>query len=526
MCPRRRRHYDTRLKQPRHHAETAPPYSGQDGIRSAIRHGPARSTRPVRWRSDTHRRKTIMAIFSGTETYDSYLGTSEADTIDGGGGDDHLDGAGGGDVLHGDSGDDELHGQSGEDTLFGGEGGDDMFGGPGRDNLYGEEGDDDLYGGTSDDGLVGGRGDDDLHGNGGDDYLSGGRGADFLFGDDGIDMATYSDSLVGVQVDLGAGTATGGTAEGDYLQSIEELGGSPHADILTGSSDANQLFGAYGDDVLDGRAGADRLEGGNGTDTASYAASAAGVAVDLATGFGSGGDAQGDTLTGIETLVGSAYNDTLTGAAGGNTLAGGAGNDVLRGGAGADALQGGAGVDTASYYTGSSGVEVSLVTGTGSGGDAQGDTLSGIENLSGSQGNDGLVGDSGANTLQGWNGNDVLTGAGGKDTLTGGAGGDRFVYGSVGQSVVGANADRITDFSHAQGDRIDLSAIDASTMAAGNQAFSFIGSGLYTGVAGQLRYAVVGGVTTIAGDVNGDGTSDFHIQLTGSIALVAGDFVL
>ena len=126
--------------------------------------------------------------------------------------------------------------------------------------------------------------------------------------------------------------------------------------------------------------------------------------------------------------------------------------------------------------------------------------------FSGSQGHDSLVGTSGVNTLQGWNGNDVLTGAGGKDTLTGGAGGDRFVYGGVGQSVVGADADRITDFSHAQADKIDLSAIDANSGGAGDQAFSFIGTGLYTGVAGQLRYAAVGGVTTIAGDVDGDGT--------------------
>ena len=89
-----------------------------------------------------------------------------------------------------------------------------------------------------------------------------------------------------------------------------------------------------------------------------------------------------------------------------------------------------------------------------------------------------------------------------------------------------ADADRITDFSHTQGDKIDLSAIDASIEAAGDQAFSFIGNALYSGVAGQLRYAVAGGVTTIAGDVDGNGTSDFHIQLTGTIALVAGDFVL
>ena len=69
--------------------------------------------------------------------------------------------------------------------------------------------------------------------------------------------------------------------------------------------------------------------------------------------------------------------------------------------------------------------------------------------------------------------------------------------------------------------------IDANTALAGDQAFSFIGSGLYTHHAGELRAAVTSpGVTTIAGDINGDGVSDFHIRLTGTIALVAADFIL
>jgi Ca2+-binding RTX toxin-like protein len=229
---------------------------------------------------------------------------------------------------------------------------------------------------------------------------------------------------------------------------------------------------------------------------------------------------------GNDALNGAAGADILDGGNGTDTLDGGDGNDILRGGVGADSLNGGDGVDTASYYTSLVGVSVSLVTGKGAGGEAQGDTLTGIENLSGGQGNDGLAGNAGANTLQGWNGNDALVGGGGKDTLTGGAGADRLYFSALGDSVVGANADRITDFSRAQADRIDLTAIDASTGAAGDQAFSFIGAGLYTGVAGQLRYSQVAGVTTIAGDVNGDGASDFHIQLTGAIALAAADFVL
>ena len=74
---------------------------------------------------------------------------------------------------------------------------------------------------------------------------------------------------------------------------------------------------------------------------------------------------------------------------------------------------------------------------------------------------------------------DYLAGLGGQDYLVGGAGADRFAYGSIGQSPV-AGPDRIADFSHAQGDRIDLASIDANTLVAGDQAFNFIGGAPFT----------------------------------------------
>ena len=92
--------------------------------------------------------------------------------------------------------------------------------------------------------------------------------------------------------------------------------------------------------------------------------------------------------------------------------------------------------------------------------------------------------------------------------------------------MIGANADRITDFSHAQGDRIDLSGIDANTGAAGNQAFRFLGTGAYTHHAGEMHYYVSGSDTFVSGDVNGDGVSDFSIVLSGRLILAAGDFTL
>jgi Ca2+-binding RTX toxin-like protein len=93
---------------------------------------------------------------------------------------------------------------------------------------------------------------------------------------------------------------------------------------------------------------------------------------------------QGDTLTTIENLTGSNYNDTLTGDAGANVLSGGTGNDTLAGGAGADTLTGGSGTDTADYSASGSAVTVNLLTNVNTGGDAASDSLSGIENVTGS----------------------------------------------------------------------------------------------------------------------------------------------
>ena len=144
---------------------------------------------------------------------------------------------------------------------------------------------------------------------------------------------------------------------------------------------ANTLTGGAGDDVLAGLGGADVLDGGTGSDTVSYAASGAAVTVNLATGAASGGDAQGDTLISIENVIGSAFADTLTAASAGSRLSGGDGNDRLVAGAGADALDGGAGTDTADYSGSNAAVSVNLLSGTASGGYADGDTLTGIENI-------------------------------------------------------------------------------------------------------------------------------------------------
>jgi Ca2+-binding RTX toxin-like protein len=147
--------------------------------------------------------------------------------------------------------------------------------------------------------------------------------------------------------------------------------------------------------------------------------------------------------------------------------------------------------------------------------------------LDGGAGNDSIIGSSGADTLIGGLGTDVLTG---------GAGADRFVFKSAADSPV-KHPDSILDFHHAEGDRVDLSAIDAQTGVAGNQAFHFIGTAAFTGHAGELHIAVIDrgfvGVdghevtqTIVSGDVNGDGVADFAIDLGNAGVLHASDFVL
>ena len=341
----------------------------------------------------------------------------------------HLVGSDHDDVLAGDDGINMIGGGAGNDTIEG-RGGDDL--------LTGGAGNDQLFGGEGHDVLLGDAGSDLLRGGAGDDVLVGGAWGDILYGDDGQDTVSYAESEAGVSVDLATGEASGGDATGDVFASIEHLSGSAHDDVLAGDAVENVLAGGAGNDTLSGRegddilvggAGADRLDGGSGVDWAGYGDSASGVTVDLAAGTGTSGDAAGDTLTGIENVSGSAYSDRLTGDANANWLDGGAGYDRLKGGGGADRLDGGEGIDTADYTGSSAGVHVDLMNGTSAGGDAEGDVLSSIENLIGSDHADRLVGDAGANDIQGGAGDDHLEGGAGDDRLVGGAGADRLAGG-------------------------------------------------------------------------------------------------
>lgn len=235
-----------------------------------------------------------------------------------------------------------------------------------------------------------------------------------------------------------------GTAGADVLC------GRGGRDTLSGVGGNDVLLGEGGADTLSGGAGADVLDGGAGSDGASYADSPVGVEVDLALGVGSGGDAAGDTLTGMENLTGSGFADSMFGDGAANVLGGGGGPDVLAGAAGADTLLGDTGEDflvggadadrltggpagaadedTVTYSESPVAVAVDLRLGTAAGGTAEGDTFTEIDSVVGSPFEDELTGDAADNTLTGGAGNDILLPDAGADTLIGGTGVDLVSY--------------------------------------------------------------------------------------------------
>lgn len=147
------------------------------------------------------------------------------------------------------------------------------------------------------------------------------------------------------------------------------------------------------------------------------------------------------------------------------------------------------------------------------------------DTIYGMGGADTILGAGGADMIDGGAGNDTITGGLGADLLIGGTGADRFVLTAAGESSVPA-PDVIADFNRAEGDKINLSALDANLAAGGNQSFAFIGTAAFSNRAGQLRYEQAGGDTFVSGDVNGDGKADFLIQLDASLTLIGSDFLL
>jgi Ca2+-binding RTX toxin-like protein len=285
--------------------------------------------------------------------------------------------------------------------------------------------------------LDGGHGNDRLNGGAGDDVLLGRAGADNLDGGDGDDYLSGGDSD-----DYTAGA---------WNRLDGGLWGGNGNDTLTGGAGTDLVVGEAGDDVIiatdDGVW--DYYSGEDGSDTLSFERFTYGVMIDLNSGRGQYWHPEvraiaGNNIWSIESLTGSPYQDhvygdelgnVLKGLGGNDYIYGREGNDTLEGGAGADLLDGGVGIDTASYAASSSGVYVDLGAGTAFGGDASGDTLISIENLTGSRFGDVLAGDAGNNQLRGGGGDDVLIATAGNDWMQGGDGFDTIDFSAAPTSV-------------------------------------------------------------------------------------------
>ena len=499
-------------------------------------------------------------------------------------------GSEGNDVIYANKGDDAVFGGGGDDRIHGGLGNDTIDGGEGSDtyntsafyyagtidisdpsagshvafhtdgsvystdtlinieNVRGSDRNDVITGSSAANRLDGYRGSDTINGGAGDDLLTGGHGSDTLDGGEGIDTANYKGSTSGVTVNLASNTqsgsiATGGHAQGDRLDNIENLVGSEHADTLTGDD---------GDNVLTGGGGNDTLHGGAGTDTAAYSGSRTDYVYDFATqtvtntftgevdsitsieylqfddatialgidpnngpqlgqpglddltwedsaqgtyqipatafydlDLGDGMDfeatladggalpdwlsfdpvtqtfsgtppveaigsqlevtvtaidvpeasqsealsvsdtftltiaeARGATLTasGTTPLAGTFRAETMLGTSEDNVFLGSGGADQIEG------LESTPAGDLIDYSASGAGVLVDLANGTGFGGDAEGDQLVSIESVIGSAFADTLFGTDGANELVGLEGDDTIEGGAGDDFLDGGAG--------------------------------------------------------------------------------------------------------
>ena len=481
-------------------------------------------------------------------------GLDGIDVLQGGAADDLLIGGGRGDTLNGGGGNDTISylTSAGQVTVslalgfgFGGDATGDGY--SSIENVQGTAGNDGLYGNGAGNILMGWYGDDRLAGGAGFDTIYAGGGSDTVFalgdGDQldgdgetksirgnyfspGRDLLTYEDAAKGItaalavyKVDDDTGDVLAVSAgygyytkqlfrdriavnvvkDGDTVlgnSTFEDLTGSRFKDDLTGDYQNNvirglagndKIDGSNGDDTLIGGAGADTLTGGDGRDLADYRGSILGVTVTLAnTGFGTGtgGDAEGDLLEGIENLRGSGRGDQLTGNGFNNRIDPG----LSRFDGKADTVNGGAGYDTLvldwslsdsgkGMIGGYANVPATQVATNGAFARQQAKstdlldsvTFSNIERIEviGTSKGDVINGGAGSDTIDAGDGNDaILTGIGfawldpndqskGYDYLKGGINYD-YVSGGAGNDVIAVNTGSDGNLSLFGGTRFGL----------------------------------------------------------------------
>ena len=333
-------------------------------------------------------------------------------------------------TLNGMGGDDTLYGEEGADTLFGGADNDKLYGGIGADSIDGESGNDVIYGDDGADNLVGNTGDDTFfatNASDGIDSIIGGTGSDT------VDYSVITDGANGVTATL--------LATGDST-----------VDLITGDDDTingiENIVGTSGNDTFTGSALVNSLEGGAGTDEVRYDYdNGAGVTVNLEARTATENGGIVDSLTTIENVVGSSYDDSFITQSGvSNVINGGIANT--------NEING----DTIDYSSRNNSLDVTLNGATLATVNVTGDSndqIQNIENVTGSTSNDTITGDGLVNTLLGMAGNDTLSGQGGADYIDGGAGDDQITGGAGADNLFGSAGDDTFDGTDFTGDVID-----------------------------------------------------------------------
>ena len=339
-----------------------------------------------------------------------------------------------------------------------------LKGGSGNDRLSGFGGKDTLIGGEGNDALLGGEGNDILDGGFGRDIYQGGSGNDtFRFTEpDGINLDIITDFGSGDQIFINIPDFQ---LWGDFIGDAEFSGetGQYRYALISNSSDPT-----YGELQFD-------FDGDSATDASIRLINFSKMLEETAP------NSNRLVIAANQTYDGTAIADTKTTGNGNDTLNGLTGNDTLSGGMGKDTLKGG-------------------------------------------DDNDTLSGGSGDDTLIGGNGDDTLWGGQGADTLTGGAGKDIFQFQFLDELQTPDEAfysyysaqDKITDFEAL--DKLNFSGMDANIYENGKQAFTYISSNQFSGIAGELRYELsYSSHGYIAGDLDGDAQPDFAIELNGVV---------
>jgi Ca2+-binding RTX toxin-like protein len=294
-----------------------------------------------------HGKKATVVLGGGNNKYVAKNHGHGSQVVVAGGGNDTIVTGKGPDVVCGGDGDDRILAGKGKDRAYGGLGNDLIINIKGQDSSFGEDGTDQLSGGPSAENLDGGSGNDVVDGSSDRDNLHGGLGEDMLIGGDGSDKVWGDDGADEIHGGSGGEDMFGGNGDdrlyGDLLD--DRMNGEGGNDLLVGGHGTDRMSGGDGDDWMRGGSNGDTVNGDGGTDTVSFAdqtpmPSGIGIIFRLANGSAVTPDGK-ETVSGIENVLGTAFDDEIIGTGAANILDGNIGADKLTSGGGGDTLIGG-----------------------------------------------------------------------------------------------------------------------------------------------------------------------------------------